>query len=126
MGAVTQPSLFDAPPMVADQHGCPFCDIAHGRGPHELVCDWGHTMAIVPLNPVVPGHVIVIPKVHVPDATYDPNITAMTMMGAAQIARPQCNIITSAGIDATQTVFHLHVHVVPRRSGDGLKLPWTN
>ncbi len=36
-----------------------------------------------------------------------------------------CNLITSAGREATQTVFHLHIHVVPRRDGDGLALPWT-
>jgi histidine triad (HIT) family protein len=36
-----------------------------------------------------------------------------------------CNIITSVGAEATQTVFHLHLHVVPRRFGDGLALPWT-
>jgi histidine triad (HIT) family protein len=47
------------------------------------------------------------------------------MSAAAELATPPCNIITSAGSDATQTVFHLHLHVVPRRAGDGLALPWT-
>ncbi|OHT47970.1 hypothetical protein BKG71_25700 [Mycobacteroides chelonae] len=37
----------------------------------------------------------------------------------------QANVITSIGPDATQTVFHTHIHVVPRRENDGLHLPWT-
>jgi hypothetical protein len=36
-----------------------------------------------------------------------------------------CNLITSVGADATQSVRHLHIHVVPRREGDGLMLPWS-
>ena len=39
--------------------------------------------------------------------------------------RPAANLITSKGREATQSVFHLHVHVVPRAAGDGLPLPWT-
>ena len=41
-------------------------------------------------------------------------------------APPSANLITSIGAAATQTVFHLHVHVVPRHEGDGLLLPWSN
>jgi histidine triad (HIT) family protein len=50
------------------------------------------------------------------------------MSRAAQWARTcgDANLITSVGSAATQTVFHLHVHVVPRRAGDGLALPWTS
>lgn len=39
---------------------------------------------------------------------------------------PDCNFITSSGLDATQTVFHYHMHIVPRHEGDGLRLPWTD
>lgn len=123
MKTLDVPTLFDFHERAATET-CVFCDIAAGRAPRKLVVEWGRALAIEPLHPVVPGHVLVIPKVHVPDATYDPSITAMVMMNAAQIARPPCNIITSAGAEATQTVFHLHVHIVPRRAGDGLQLPW--
>jgi histidine triad (HIT) family protein len=51
-------------------------------------------------------------------------VTAAVMRRAAELATPPCNIITSAGTEATQTVFHLHVHIVPREAGDGLELPW--
>lgn len=78
-----------------------------------------------PLNPVVPGHLLVVPFRHVHDALADPEVTAYTMAYAAEVATPDCNLITSVGPAATQTVPHLHVHIVPRREGDGLMLPWT-
>lgn len=86
-------------------------------------------VAIVPLNPVTPGHVLIIPRQHVADATENPGVTAAAMYRAAQLVRSwdhAANIITSVGEAATQTVFHLHVHCVPRTLNDGLKLPWTD
>ncbi|KUH36133.1 HIT domain-containing protein [Streptomyces kanasensis] len=74
------------------------------------------------------GHVLVIPRVHVADAIEDPDVTAAAVRRAAQYAAEaggDLNLITSVGADATQTVFHLHWHVVPRTAGDGLPLPWT-
>lgn len=104
---------------------CVFCDIEAGDLPATIVREWPRALAIVPLNPVTEGHVLVIPRQHVRDATSDPHVTAVTMGCAAELATAPCNIITSAGVEATQSVFHLHVHVVPRRPGDGLHLPWT-
>jgi histidine triad (HIT) family protein len=67
----------------------------------------------------------VIPKVHVADVGHDPHISATTMKRAAQLAASQwCNVITSRGRAATQSVFHLHLHLVPRSEGDELSLPW--
>lgn len=108
--------------------GCPFCAIAAREAPADIVGDWGNALAIVPLNPVTPGHVLVLPAVHVTSAVENPDVTAMTMRYAAKYARENaadCNIITSVGAAATQTVRHLHIHVVPRRDGDGLALPWS-
>ena len=106
---------------------CTFCRIAAGKAPAEIVQEWEDALAFVPLNPVTPGHVLVIPRTHVPDATTVPAVTATTMTAAVEVARQcyPCNLITSAGREASQTVFHLHIHVVPRRAGDGLALPWT-
>lgn len=104
---------------------CVFCKIVAGEAPADVVKSWPDAIAIVPLNPVTPGHVIVLPRHHVADATADPEMTAYTMWRAASLAGPPCNIITSAGVEATQSVWHLHIHVVPRREGDGLALPWT-
>jgi histidine triad (HIT) family protein len=67
----------------------------------------------------------VIPKVHVADVGHDPEVSAATMRRAAQLAAAQwCNVITSRGRVATQSVFHLHLHLVPRSEGDSLSLPW--
>ena len=109
--------------------GCVFCTIANDD-PHGQVLDrWPDAVLIEPLNPVTPGHRLVIPLVHVADATTDPLVTGAAMACAARYVgkflHDDANIITSVGADATQTVFHLHLHVVPRRAGDGLTLPWT-
>lgn len=106
---------------------CVFCEIIARRSPAEVVAANYEALAIVPLNPVVPGHVIVMPIEHVDDATGDPELTGRVMELAASLAQDHdaANIITSIGAAATQSIFHLHIHVVPRREGDGLALPWT-
>jgi histidine triad (HIT) family protein len=80
-----------------------------------------------PVNPVTPGHMLVVPVEHVEHAATDPHVSARAMEIAATVAQRyrSANIITSIGRPATQTVKHLHLHVVPRRDGDGLHLPWT-
>lgn len=106
---------------------CPFCEIIAGRAPATVVHEWSDTIAIHPLNPVTPGHILVIPKVHVADFATDPKVSADAMLHAAQLMqwtdRPM-NVITSRGREATQSVFHLHLHLVPRAENDGLALPW--
>jgi histidine triad (HIT) family protein len=104
---------------------CVFCDIVAGRAPADIFHEWDDALAIVPLNPVTPGHLLVIPKIHVADVGHDPEISAATMRRAAELAASQwCNVITSRGRVATQSVFHLHLHIVPRAENDGLALPW--
>lgn len=107
---------------------CDFCAIAAGALPALIVHRWCDTVAFEPLRPVVPGHILVVPKVHVTDFRTDPVVSATTMARAAQlaaVASGDVNLISSAGPAATQTVAHLHLHLVPRRDGDGLVLPWT-
>lgn len=104
---------------------CVFCRIVAEVEPATFVRRWTDAVAIRPLDPVTDGHVLVIPRQHVVDATDKPYVAAETMQRAASFATPPCNIITSAGPEASQTVRHLHIHVIPRRSGDGLALPWT-
>lgn len=107
---------------------CPFCEINVGRAPATFVHEWSDAIAIVPLNPVVDGHVLVIPKTHVTDFADNPDVTGATARRAAQLCRNldlvHANLITSRGVHATQSVFHLHLHLVPRAAGDGLALPW--
>lgn len=113
--------------MIEQSVECVFCAIVAGKAPANIVTGTSHTTTIVPINPVTPGHVITIPRAHVKDAKQDPEITARTMHDAAMYAGGlgDCNLVTSCGPAATQTVEHLHIHIVPRRPGDGLALPWT-
>ena len=105
--------------------GCPFCRY---QGPSSLYLDFGDTYIIEPLEPVVPGHVLVVPFAHHEHALVAPTVFSRAAYIAARYAREAdlgaCNIITSCGTAATQTVNHLHLHVVPRIEGDGLALPW--
>ena len=103
---------------------CPFCDIIAGRLPVTIVRAWLDGLAIVPLNPVTKGHLLVIPMRHVEDFTSDPDLSGRMMTYESELASAPCNIITSAGREATQSVFHLHLHIVPRSDNDGLALPW--
>jgi len=112
---------------------CIFCEILAGREPAKVLADGISAIAIEPLAPVTPGHFIVIPRTHVADAYDDTRVTGMAMADAAQWAKmfswrdpryASVNFISSVGAPATQSVFHLHIHVVPRAENDGLALPW--
>jgi diadenosine tetraphosphate (Ap4A) HIT family hydrolase len=109
------------------QPDCPFCHIdkivgAVGVAIRPIVYKFE------PLNPVVPGHRLFIPRAHIANAGESP-ITAGAVFSAASAYAHKVggdyNLITSRGRSATQSVFHLHIHYVPREEGDGLSLPWT-
>ena len=108
-------------------NACRFCErIKNGAYVYSNV----NAVAFPPLNPVVPGHYLVVPRVHVEDALREPEVTGDTMEFAAYTAWSRgiiaANFITSVGSAATQTIFHLHIHIVPRKEGDGIQLPWSN
>lgn len=108
---------------------CVFCEIVAGRAPATVVWETISSLMIVPLGPVVEGHILAIPKTHIRDAAEWPELTSVVARDVAAYAQEQerpFNLITSAGTEATQTVFHLHIHYVPRREGDCLALPWTD
>lgn len=113
---------------------CPFCGIARGSDQSvDVVCEDTHWVAFFPLDPATPGHTLVIPRIHVPDlwAAGD-DLGAELMAAVIRVGRaidiglaPQgLNLITSAGSTAEQTVFHLHLHVVPRWEKDGFGQIW--
>jgi histidine triad (HIT) family protein len=122
-------------PDVSDRFGrqppgapCPFCAIVTGTADAEVIRRWPDAIAFRPHDPVTDGHLLVIPNGHVPNALDDPAITAAVMQRAAELGGLygcDLNLITSVGQAATQSIRHLHVHIVPRFDGDGLQLPWT-
>ena len=105
---------------------CPFCDITKIKA---NVTERVGCYVFEPLNPVTPGHLLVVNKQHSDDFTDQTMRFAHTAKIAGDVAAEiggDFNLITSKGSAATQTVFHCHIHLVPRRKGDGLKLPWTD
>lgn len=122
----------DGVEMVDYELGCPFCDKSQIKG--EVLHLYGSDGSlhyvfapVSPIDPVVPGHMLVVPARHVQDATEEPLATSMAAGVAARVAQRYraANIITSIGVPATQTIPHLYLHVVPREEGDGLCLPWS-
>ncbi|MFE0270502.1 HIT family protein [Nocardiopsis alba] len=115
---------------------CPFCAIAAGDDPlARIVHETDETVAFIPRDPatgiyggVTDGHVLVIPRVHVPDMLSVPEVTGTVMEATATLARQDgltdANAILNLGQWGTATVDHMHAHLVPRREGDGLPLPW--
>ena len=105
---------------------CPFCErIAAGQYDEE---PRRGCYIFEPLNPVVPGHLLVVPGEHVRNAAVAPATASAVMFEAASKVQRlgiEANLITSVGPLATQTVMHLHIHIVPRHENDGLHLPWT-
>jgi histidine triad (HIT) family protein len=114
------------PGLAVSEERCPFCLIVDLPAAAVDFIDWGDVVSFRPRDPVTDGHTLFVPKKHVRDAVEDFRLTGRVFAQAAVYARDcEANLITSVGPAATQTVFHLHVHVVPRRAGDGLALPWT-
>lgn len=105
---------------------CPFCGIARRMGYQSLD---GGIMRIKPLNPVVEGHLLFVPRQHFEhDDVGAGEWTGRAFEAAHNYAGTSeysaFNLITSYGAASTQTVPHLHIHFVPRAEGDGLQLPW--
>jgi histidine triad (HIT) family protein len=101
--------------------------------PSQTVDSDEHTVAFMDIAPATRGHALVIPREHYPNLLEIPDDELeRTMLAARRLAaRMQdalepagFNILNSCGSAAWQTVFHFHVHVVPRYEDDPLKLPW--
>ena len=120
--------------MTRSSEECDFCAIARGTDSSaEIVCEEESWVAFFPLEPATPGHTLVIPREHVSDLWEikgplgDELMHASMRVGRAirMALQPDgMNLITSAGRAAEQTVFHLHIHVVPRWQKDGFGHIW--
>lgn len=112
---------------------CIFCQIAAGEGSATIVDEGEATVAFMDINPATRGHALVIPRTHAADlhAVSSDDLTD-TVIAARRLAgrMPErlgasgVNLLNCAGAAAWQTVFHFHVHVIPRYAGDPLRLPW--
>jgi histidine triad (HIT) family protein len=115
------------------QQDCIFCKIVAGELPARIVDEDERTLSFMDINPATRGHVLVIPRVHTRDLlSIDPQELAAVTAAAQRLAARMrerlhadgVNVINSCGGAAWQTVFHFHLHVIPRYAGDPLRLPW--
>ncbi|MFE7467779.1 HIT family protein [Streptomyces sp. NPDC057499] len=112
---------------------CEFCRIGAGEASAELVHEDAENMAFLPLRPAALGHTLVIPKSHYVDFFDLPTrplaglMQFVSVVGSGlrtTLCPDGMNVITSAGAAASQTVFHVHVHVVPRWRDDRFGSIW--
>ncbi len=111
---------------------CIFCAIVAGAAPAAVVHDDDDTLAFMDINPVSRGHVLVVPKKHYRNLyDVDPEAAAAVMRTTVHVARAVraalqpdgMNLFQSNERAAFQSVFHFHVHIIPRWIGDELRLP---
>ncbi len=113
---------------------CLFCKIVAGDLPATIVDSDERTVAFMDINPATKGHALVVPREHTADLmAIGEGDLAACMQAAQRLAKRAkerlgadgVNLLNSCGPAAWQTVFHFHVHVVPRYDDDPLELPWT-
>jgi histidine triad (HIT) family protein len=112
---------------------CLFCGIVSGDVPAQIVDSDEHTVAFMDINPATRGHALVVPRTHAHDLMeISGEDLERTVLATRRLARrieetlepDGFNLLNSCGGAAWQTVFHFHVHVIPRYEDDPLKLPW--
>ncbi|MDQ3678795.1 MAG: HIT family protein [Actinomycetota bacterium] len=112
---------------------CIFCKIVAGELPATIVDQDDRTLAFMDISPATRGHALVIPREHSADlheiGLEDLRAVVQTAQRVAanavdKLGADGVNLLNCAGASAWQTVFHFHVHVIPRYRGDPLKLPW--
>jgi histidine triad (HIT) family protein len=112
---------------------CIFCKIAAGELPATIVDEDERTIAFMDIAPATRGHALVIPREHSRDLLeVGAEDLQATILGAQRLAArvherlgaAGVNLLNSCGAAAWQTVFHFHIHVIPRYEDDPLRLPW--
>jgi histidine triad (HIT) family protein len=113
---------------------CLFCKIVAGEIPATRVREDERTVAFMDINPATRGHLLVVPRAHATDLLEVGEEDLAACAAAARelaaslkerLGADGVNLLNSCGRAAWQTVFHFHVHVIPRYAGDPLRLPWT-
>lgn len=112
---------------------CVFCKIVAGEIPSTKILETDEALAFLDINPLAPGHVLLIPKVHVAQIhDMKPSVAAAVMrhlpaLGKAVKIATGCagyNILQNNGRQAHQDVFHVHFHIIPRDEGDEFGFTW--
>lgn len=112
---------------------CLFCQIVAGEVPAQTIAEDERTITFMDINPATHGHALVIPRVHAKNLLeIDPDDLAAVAVAAQRLAQrvserlgaAGVNLLNACGSAAWQTVFHFHVHVIPRYADDPLRLPW--
>src|SRR5947209_2837755 len=118
---------------MAPDPDCLFCKIVAGDLPSTRVYEDERTVAFMDINPATRGHLLVVPREHSRDlleiGAEDLAACAATAQRLAQRVKDRMdadgvNLLNSCGAPAWQTVFHFHLHVIPRYEDDPLRLPW--
>ncbi len=113
---------------------CIFCKIVKGELPSSKVYEDSHVVAFLDIRPVRPGHTLVVPKIHCENfLDCDPEVGAQLIKAAQKVARAVMRGTDADGVNfginngaaAGQVIFHLHMHIIPRKEGDGLRM-WPN
>jgi histidine triad (HIT) family protein len=113
---------------------CIFCGIVAGTVPSTQVAENERAIAFMDIAPATPGHLLVIPRAHSADLreASAEDLTAATLLAQSLVGRvierldgaTGANLLSCVGPDAWQTVFHTHLHVIPRYPDDPMVLPW--
>jgi len=113
---------------------CLFCKIVAGEVPATRVREDERTIAFMDINPATRGHLLVVPRAHARDllevgaedlAACALAAKELTALVSERLGADGVNLLNSCGRQAWQTVFHFHLHVIPRYANDPLRLPWT-
>jgi histidine triad (HIT) family protein len=112
---------------------CIFCKIVARELPALIVDEDERTIAFMDIAPATRGHALVVPRAHTPDllSVSGEDLQAVSLASQRLARRMKerlradgVNLVNSCGAVAWQTVFHFHMHVIPRYEGDPLRLPW--
>lgn len=111
---------------------CIFCEIVHGAGEASICYEDGDALGFMDIQPVNPGHVLVVPKRHFESLNDAPSELVMHLFAVALRLAPivrrvagcdDLNIVVNSGVAAGQDVFHFHIHLIPRKADDGFDVP---
>ena len=112
---------------------CIFCKIAAGEIPSKTLCEDEQFRVILDLGPAAKGHALILPKEHyeniyeIPDETVADAMKLAKKMAGIMTEKLNCdgfNIVQNNGVVAGQTVFHFHMHLIPRYKDDGQTIGW--